>query len=170
MVADNDAVENPATGSADPEDFAEELGHQLVRLQRLRERSLAALSSAPNGVEGAAYVCLFRLVRDGPMRSSELAAVVNSDPSTVSRQVAQLVERGHVERLPDERDGRAFVLAATGSGRAVASEIQQRRSAHIHEVLGDWDQQDRASLVALLERFLTDYERFVPTPTPKARR
>ncbi|MDZ7884163.1 MAG: MarR family transcriptional regulator [Mycobacterium sp.] len=62
------------------------------------------------------------------MRSSELATMVNSDPSTVSRQVAQLVERGHVERVPDERNGRAFVLAVTQSGREVAAAIQQRRT------------------------------------------
>ena len=152
------------------EDFAEELGLQLVRLHRFRERNLAMLSNASGGVEGAAYVCLFRLLRGGPMRSSELATAVNSDPSTVSRQVAQLVERGHVERLPDERDGRAFVLAVTESGRAVASDIQKRRTAHLGEILGDWSEDDRHSLVSLLDRFLTDYEQFVPTTAAKTRR
>ncbi|CCQ14785.1 putative transcriptional regulator, MarR family protein [Rhodococcus sp. AW25M09] len=138
-------------------EFAEQLGTQLLRLQRLRERNIAQISSS-DGVDGAAYVCLFRLLRDGPMRSSELAAMVNSDPSTVSRQVTQLVERGHVERLPDKRDGRAFVLAVTESGREVAAAIQQRRTDTLGRVIGGWELDDRASLVALLDRFLTDYE------------
>jgi DNA-binding MarR family transcriptional regulator len=142
-------------------EFAEELGTQLVRLQRLRERNIAQISSS-GGVDGAAYVCLFRLLRDGPMRSSELATMVNSDPSTVSRQVAQLVERGHVERVPDERDGRAFVLAVTQSGRDVAAAIQQRRTESLGRVIEGWDRKDRASLVALLDRFLTDYEEMRP--------
>ncbi|AJW42393.1 transcriptional regulator [Rhodococcus sp. 15-725-2-2b] len=142
-------------------EFAEELGTQLVRLQRLRERNIAQISSS-GGVDGAAYVCLFRLLRDGPMRSSELATMVNSDPSTVSRQVAQLVERGHVERVPDERDGRAFVLAVTQSGRDVAAAIQQRRTESLGRVIEGWDREDRASLVALLDRFLTDYEEMRP--------
>ncbi|OZC66189.1 MarR family transcriptional regulator [Rhodococcus sp. 06-470-2] len=142
-------------------EFAEELGTQLVRLQRLRERNIAQISSS-GGVDGAAYVCLFRLLRDGPMRSSELATMVNSDPSTVSRQVAQLVERGHVERVPDQRDGRAFVLAVTQSGRDVAAAIQQRRTESLGRVIEGWDREDRASLVALLDRFLTDYEEMRP--------
>lgn len=141
-------------------EFAEDLGTQLVRLQRLRERNIAQISSG--GVDGAAYVCLFRLLRDGPMRSSELAAMVNSDPSTVSRQVAQLVERGHVERLPDERDGRAFVLAVTQSGQEVAAAIQQHRTDTLGRVIGGWELEDRAALVALLDRFLTDYETIRP--------
>ncbi|OZC72421.1 MarR family transcriptional regulator [Rhodococcus sp. 06-462-5] len=142
-------------------EFAEELGTQLVRLQRLRERNIAAISSS-GGVDGAAYVCLFRLLRDGPMRSSELAAMVNSDPSTVSRQVAQLVERGHVERLPDKRDGRAFVLAVTESGQEAAAAIQQRRTDNLGRVIEGWTRVDRESLVTLLDRFLTDYELIRP--------
>lgn len=142
-------------------EFAEELGTQLLRLQRLRERNIAQISSS-GGVDGAAYVCLFRLLRDGPMRSSELATVVNSDPSTVSRQVAQLVDRGHVERLPDERDGRAYVLAVTDTGREVAEAIQQRRTEHIGQVIEEWTREDRAALIELLARFLTDYEKVRP--------
>jgi DNA-binding MarR family transcriptional regulator len=142
-------------------EYAEELGTQLVRLQRIRERNIAQISSS-GGVDGAAYVCLFRLLRDGPMRSSELAAMVNSDPSTVSRQVGQLVERGHVARVPDERDGRAFVLAVTPSGEEAAAAIQQRRTENLGRVIEGWAEEDRAKLVGLLDRFLTDYETIRP--------
>lgn len=147
-------------------EFADELGTQLVRLQRIRERKLAQLSAESGGVDGAAFVCLFRLLRDGPMRSSELAAIVNSDPSTVSRQVAQLVERGHVERLRDPSDGRAYVLAVTDEGRVVAQRIQDRRNASLALVIEDWSHEDRARLVGLLDRFLTDYERVRPDLPP----
>ena len=140
-------------------DYAEEIGTQLVRLQRARDRKIAQLTEEPGGVDGAAFVCLFRLLRDGPMRSSELAALVNSDPSTVSRQVAQLVDRGHVERVRDESDGRAFALAVTESGKQVVHRIQLRRTAHIGKIIEDWSNDDRASLVELLDRFLSDYER-----------
>ncbi len=140
-------------------DFVAELGTQLVRIQQIRERKLAQLSVESGGVDGAAFVCLFRLLRDGPMRSSELAQLVNSDPSTVSRQVAQLVEHGHVERLRDKSDGRAYVLAVTESGRDVARRIYHRRTESLGRVLEDWSKEDQAALVGLLERFLTDYER-----------
>lgn len=140
-------------------DTAEQLGSQLVRLQRIRERKLAQLSSESGGVEGAAFVCLFRLLRDGPMRSSELAVLVNSDPSTVSRQVTQLVEHGHVERIRDEKDGRAYLLAVTDSGRSVADRMHRIRTSNIGLAIEEWSQEDRSTLVELLDRFLTDYER-----------
>lgn len=149
-------------GHDNAEDHAEQLGTQLVRLQRIRERKLAQLSVESGGVEGAAFVCLFRLLRDGPMRSSELATMVNSDPSTVSRQVAQLVEHGHVERIRDETDGRAFVLAVTESGRGVADRMHRRRTEHLGRVIEDWSGADKAALVDLLGRFLSDYERVRP--------
>lgn len=149
-------------------DYAEELGTQLVRLQRIRERKLAQLSAESGGVDGAAFVCLFRLLRDGPMRSSELATMVNSDPSTVSRQVGQLVEHGHVERIRDETDGRAYVLAVTESGRDVAGRMHSLRTANLGLVIEDWTDEDRAALVGLLDRFLTDYERVRPA-LPAAR-
>ncbi|OZE81997.1 MarR family transcriptional regulator [Rhodococcus sp. 15-649-1-2] len=149
------------SGTADI-DTAEELGTQLVRLQRIRERKLAQMSVESGGVEGAAFVCLFRLLRDGPMRSSELATLVNSDPSTVSRQVAQLVEHGHVQRVRDEKDGRAYVLAVTETGRSVADRMHRKRTDSLGLVLADWTQEDRVALVDLLDRFLTDYERVRP--------
>lgn len=148
--------------STEMEACAEELGTQLVRLQRLRERKLAQLSAESDGVEGAAFVCLFRLLRDGPMRSSELAAIVNSDPSTVSRQVSQLVDHGHVERVRDEKDGRAYVLAVTDSGREVADRMHRRRTAHLGRVIEEWPRDDREALVTLLDRFLDDYEKLQP--------
>ncbi|MGA9869955.1 MAG: MarR family transcriptional regulator [Rhodococcus sp. (in: high G+C Gram-positive bacteria)] len=147
---------------AEQVDHAELLGTQLVRLQRIRERKLAQLSAESEGVEGAAFVCLFRLLRDGPMRSSELAALINSDPSTVSRQVAQLVDHGHVERVRDRLDGRAYVLAVTETGRIVADRMHRQRTANLGLVIEDWSPDDRAALVGLLDRFLTDYERVRP--------
>nr|WP_300405938.1 MarR family transcriptional regulator [uncultured Rhodococcus sp.] len=157
------AAEMDTEAAAEMEECAEELGTQLVRLQRLRERKLAQLSAESGGVEGAAFVCLFRLFRDGPMRSSELAALVNSDPSTVSRQVSQLVDHGHVERVRDEKDGRAYVLAVTEKGREVADRMLRKRTIHLGAVIQNWAREDRVALVNLLDRFLTDYEKVQPS-------
>ena len=48
----------------------------------------------------AALVLLFPLVRLGPLRQGALAELVHADPSTVSRHVAALVERGLVRGWP----------------------------------------------------------------------
>ncbi|MEV0336720.1 MarR family transcriptional regulator [Nocardia sp. NPDC050717] len=137
---------------------------QLVRLHRLRDRALAQIKDH-SGIDPAGFVVLFRLVCDGPMRSGALAEAVHSDASTVSRQVAQLVERGLVRRTADPDDGRATVLEATEAGRETADRIRARRRESIAVVTEDWSSEDRAAFAALLTRFVADYDAARPALT-----
>lgn len=134
---------------------------QLTRLQRIRDRVAAQLRTK-DGVDPAAFVILFRLTCDGPMRSGALAEAVHSDASTVSRQVAQLVERNLVERQADRADGRASVLAVTEHGRAVARQIAERRRENLTRVMAAWQPEDRLLFAGLLEQFVDDFERAKP--------
>ncbi|MFF0541764.1 MarR family winged helix-turn-helix transcriptional regulator [Nocardia thailandica] len=131
---------------------------ELVRLYRLRERNLAYYREK-GGIDPAGFPVLFRLLCDGPMRSGALAEAVHSDASTVSRQVAALVERGLIERAADPADGRATVLTVTESGREVAEQIRRRRYESVAAVTGEWPETDRADFARLLARFVTDFER-----------
>ena len=99
------------------------LSEQVLRTAACLQHRCASSSTANrrtsgDGVEWAAYGLLFQLVNDGPQRSSALAETACVDPSTVSRQVAQLVKAGLVERQSDPEDGRASLLVATERGRA----------------------------------------------------
>jgi hypothetical protein len=89
-------LEMSESGHAAPEEVADRLGRHLVRLIRLIDRSRAhhAATRDEYGMEHAAYVLLFHLVSEGPRRAGELAEAVHSDPSTLSRQVANLVQLG----------------------------------------------------------------------------
>ncbi|MBC7300147.1 MAG: MarR family transcriptional regulator [Nocardia sp.] len=130
---------------------------QLVRLHRLRDRALAQIKDG-SGIDPAGFIVLFRLVCDGPMRSGALAEAVHSDASTVSRQVAQLVERGLVVRTADPDDGRATVLEVTDHGRETAGRIRARRRQSIAIVTEEWSAEDRAHFASLLTRFVEDYD------------
>lgn len=141
--------------------LADRIGNQLVRLQRVRDRTIAH-AKATDGIDPAAYACLFRLIHDGPMRSSALADAVFADPSTVSRQVTQLVDRGHVQRQPDPTDGRASVLDATDGGRAAAGRIRALRNERLEKMLADWSADELEQFARLMDRFIDDYERMRP--------
>ena len=95
------------------------LGEQVLRLHRafngMRQQLVGKSPTSGDGVEWAAYGLLFQLVGTGPQRSSTLAETACVDPSTVSRQVAQLVKAGLVERQSDPEDGRASLLVATAA-------------------------------------------------------
>lgn len=136
---------------------SDRLGHQMIRLIRLVERAKAS-KVGPDGVERAAYVLLARLVLEGPRRSNALAEAVFSDPSTVSRQVAGLVRAGLVERRSDPEDGRASLLAATDEGLRVFQANRDRRNTELSAITEHWSEEDRDTLVVLLDRLTTDLE------------
>jgi DNA-binding MarR family transcriptional regulator len=138
---------------------ADEIGSQLVRLVRLIERVQAQYHAEhPDAVDRATYLLLVHLVKDGPRRAGTLAEAVHSDPSTVSRQVAQLVRLGLVERVADAADGRATLLVATDEGRRVFDENRQLRNRGIASLMAEWSADDRDAFAHLLTRFTDAFE------------
>ena len=141
------------------------LNGELFRLLRLMERGHARYAAQqPDGVERAAYLLLVHLVKDGPQRLSALAEAVHSDVSTVSRQIAQLVKLGLVERRSDPSDGRASLLAASDKGEHTFHAKRQRRNQLVAELMADWSEADRRRLCQLISRFNDDYECFFLGP------
>ena len=81
---------------------------------------------------------------------------MHADPSTVSRHVAALVERGLVQRVADESDGRASRLHVTDAGHAALDAFRRDRENHFAQVTADWDAADLAALTTLFGRLLDD--------------
>ena len=130
------------------------LARELVRLSRGTQAMRSHLAArGPQQVEWSTYVLLFHLVKEGPQRSSALAEAVHVDPSTVSRQVAQLVKLGLAERRADPDDGRACLLVASTEGERIWASMQQRRNRSIGKVVADWPTEDVHRLTELLGRF-----------------
>lgn len=130
------------------------LSEQVVRLIRSSHalRAQLAARGGQHAVEWAAYGLLFQLATDGPKRSSALAESACVDPSTVSRQVGQLVNAGLVERRPDPEDGRATLLAATPAGDATYADRAERRRQLFSRLVEGWPEQDVETLAELLGR------------------
>ncbi len=132
----------------------------VVSLLRTVRRAKARLiAAASDDVESASQLLLRTLAIDGPTRASVLAASVHSDLSTVSRQVAALVESGLLERRADPVDGRASLLVVTDAGKAVISEHEEVRTAFFTQVLDGWNDAELTQFSSLLERFTAAYER-----------
>jgi len=117
-----------------------------------QQASIGARISKVGGFDRSAIILLKTLAALGPSRSSALAAAVHSDPSTVSRQVAALVDRGLVERLADPHDGRATLLAATEAGKERHRLVHDRRERAFARMVADWPEQEVRDLAALLGR------------------
>ena len=128
-------------------------------LQRTVRRWKARLAAAfGDDVESATRLLLHTVESEGPMRASALAASVQSDLSTVSRQVTTLVARGLLERRADQRDGRACLLAVTDAGRAAIAEYEQGRQAFFDTVLAGWSAGEMRQFAQQLDRFTASYD------------
>ncbi len=137
------------------------LADQLPRFIRLIH-ALKAQYAATSGRDQAALVLLYPLHRLGALRQSALADLVHADPSTVSRHVTVLADRGLVRRIADESDGRASRLVLTDDGVAALDAMRAEREDYFRRVTADWSETDLATLTTLFERLLDDIATTLP--------
>ncbi len=124
-------------------------------LRRARVISQRLSGELHPDLDGSAYGLLALLQDLGPLRAGDLVTRLGQDKSTVSRQVAKLVELGLVDRTADPVDGRAQVLAASPEGSARLARIRAARRSRWAADLADWPTEDVATLAELLARINT---------------
>lgn len=128
---------------------------QMALLMRLGEATRRSTGGpAHRALDRAAYVILRQLEKDGPLNVSVLAAALNLDGSTVTRQVTALQKDGLIERRRDPKDGRGTVIAATALGLQQVDAVRQARRVVYGAVLKDYSEADRRELAVVLERFV----------------
>jgi DNA-binding MarR family transcriptional regulator len=155
--------QGPETMCAPPGEHmsADNISQLAEGMERLMHLFLKArqqmLDKARTDVDWSTFLLMSAVVTQGPLRVKELAEQVHSDPSTVSRHVAQLVRDGFLERRADAVDGRASLLTATEKAREAVNERKQRRDLHYEQMLHAWEDSERGQLAALVSRFADDF-------------
>jgi len=91
----------------------------LVRRFAISERADVACC----GMTVAQAATLETLATEGPMRLGDLGARLGIAPSTLTRNLARLEDRGLVKRAPERKDGRGFRAALTPAGERAAAEV-----------------------------------------------
>ncbi|MEW2545941.1 MarR family transcriptional regulator [Streptomyces sp. NPDC047002] len=130
------------------------LQHQVAIFARRAEQTrLGGVGQVRNTMDRAAYLLLNRLDLEGPMGVKALAAGMGIDSSTVTRQVAPLVDSGLVKRTSHPDDGRAVVLELSERGRARLDEVRRSRRLLMQRVTEEWTEDERISFTTLLTRF-----------------
>ena len=139
---------------------------QVAMLMRLGEATRRSTGGPPHrALDRAAYVILRRLQENGPLNVSVLAAALNLDGSTVTRQVTALQKDGLTERHPDPRDGRGTVIAPTPLGLEQVEKVRQARRALYGIVLNTYTEDEKQNLAATLERFTDALSVYMKTPS-----
>ena len=139
-------------------DATERLSGELVRFARLGARAKGMLNVGDLGAEFSALMLLMPLRHLGPMRVTDLAEIKQADPSTVSRQAAQLVKAGLARREADPVDGRASRLAVTEAGLDACARLHEARHALLSRVLSDWPSERVDAFADLFAEFNSSVE------------
>lgn len=143
---------NAAHQPTDP--LLDALQHEVAVFARRSEQTrLGGLGPARNSMDRAAYLLLSRLDQAGPTGVKALAAGMGIDSSTVTRQVAPLVDSGLVDRSPDPDDGRAVILRLSQRGSARLDEVRASRRKLITVLTTGWSEEEQRNFHTLLVRF-----------------
>ncbi len=91
------------------------------------------------GLKTTQYSLLSHIAKLGPVRPGELAAAMEMDASTLTRNLQPLLEQGWVEVGPGD-DGRSRLVRVTEAGRVKRAEAQRdwkRAQLAFNEQMGD---------------------------------
>jgi DNA-binding MarR family transcriptional regulator len=132
-------------GTTDAE-LAQRLHAAAIRLLRRARRADVAMGLPP-GQASALSVLVF----GGAKTLSELAAIEQVQPPTMTRMVDALEEAGLVSRKPQPDDRRRVRIAATAAGVRLMHKGRERRVTILARSLSSLDRREREILEAALQ-------------------
>lgn len=131
---------------------AAELAEHVLQIARRIRRSASA-GLAPLQMTPAQSRALRVIARaDGPIRMGEIASRLHVVPRSATGLVEALESAGLVERAVDPANRRSVLVRLSGQGEGILREMAQARAAAAEVVFGVLDDDERATLAALLER------------------
>jgi DNA-binding MarR family transcriptional regulator len=113
-----------------------------------------------NRIDRMALMVLGTLAHCGPSRLTTVAERTGLDPSTVSRQVADLEKAGLLARDTDPEDRRAILLKATSEGQQLLDRLSSGRRRRVERLLSDWQPDDIVTLGRLLAQLNAATEKY----------
>jgi len=116
----------------------------VLRLsRRLRKHDLAGLT--PSQLSTLSCVG-----KSGPVRLGDLAAAERIAPSTLTRLVNVLEDRGYLVRKPAPEDARAYLVTLTDSGNDALGRIRDEATSMLTDILRTLTPDQMAALEAAM--------------------
>lgn len=133
---------------------AESVERELAMMfRRARSMSMTAAAKVHEDLDSASYSLLLMVDDAGSLRGMDVAGRTGLDKSTVSRQIATLVELDLLERVPDPDDGRARLVQLSEAGRQRLTRARSEGREYMKEEFAQWSTRDLAELARLLAKF-----------------
>ena len=125
------------------------LNQVVIAMRRQIEQAMTA-----HELTAAQWYPLWKLARDGPCTTQELARDMDIDAGATTRLVDRLAAKGLVQRLRSDNDRRLVMLHLTPAGRAVAAQVPQVLAEVNNAFLRDFSRDEWQQLKGLLRRML----------------
>lgn len=109
--------------------------------------------------KGSQKRILIILGRTGTITQQELTKRLGIQPGSASEVIAKLEGAGLITREPSETDRRTVDIALTEKGRRLALEAEEQRSRRHEEMFSCLSEDEKAELLALLEKVNADWGR-----------
>lgn len=93
------------------------------------------------------------------MSLGELARQICVSPPTISRSITTLQERGWVQRVPSNRDGRVVFAELTPQGRQVLGEMERQSRQWISHYLEGLSTQEQQALLTGIDLLRDVFQR-----------
>ncbi|GAB2848928.1 MarR family transcriptional regulator [Actinocorallia aurea] len=103
-----------------------------------------------DGLSSSASSVLYRLVRIGPQRLTELARAQGVSQPGMTQLVGRLERDGYVRRTASAEDGRGVLVEVTETGRALSQGRRAERVALLAGMIADAPAEDRTAIAAAL--------------------
>ena len=71
---------------------------------------------------GGSYALYSVIAAEEPVTPTRLAEILGMPPTSLSYQIRQMHERGHLRRVPNPADGRSVLLRLTPKGRRITQD------------------------------------------------
>ena len=133
-------------------DPREQLGHSfkatMAAVRRLRGREAQRLGK----LSYAQYSLLVSLAAEPELSASQLAAIADLSPATVTQMLDHLESDGLATRVRSQRDKRVVLVALTRSGRRLVEERRARFEPRWQAALTEFGDEELLTAAAVLDR------------------
>jgi len=119
------------------------------------------LEAAGYGDIRPTHGCVFRFIREEPLRLTELATLAGTTKQSIGEVIDNLVQLGYVKRVPDPQDRRAKLICLTERGE----EAQKTGGRLFTKVEQHWAERYGPDRIAQLRDLL---EEIAATESPEA--
>jgi DNA-binding MarR family transcriptional regulator len=144
--------------------------NQLVRDVRQSQLFTRMGELADIGLSEHLFLVFARLGEMSPVRIADLAAAMEVDRSTISRQIAELTEAGYASKEVDRWDRRSVTVSITPDGEAALAKLWGSWSDTLADATKSWSVTDRRRFLVLMRRLTNAVEDFMSASPTRASR